>query len=109
MSHMFDFITGKRVGKKAELAASLEHALGHLGTELEENKRLRTALEFYAAAENSEWMMAAADEIERLRIALTAADKYVSEDMAENSPRSDGKDVKILAIIRAANVLAKTR
>jgi hypothetical protein len=41
----------------------------------------------------------AADEIERLRAALTAADRYIMEDMAENSPRSDGKDVKILALI----------
>jgi hypothetical protein len=38
----------------------------------------------------------------RLRAALTEANKYVAEDMALNSPRSDGKDAKVLATIRSA-------
>jgi regulator of replication initiation timing len=52
MSKMFDYISGKREGREAELEASLEHALGHLGGEIEEsaklraeNERLRTKLQ----------------------------------------------------------------
>lgn len=41
MSAMFDFISGKRRSKVAELEASLEHTSGYLGVELQENERLR--------------------------------------------------------------------
>lgn len=42
MSKQFDYIFGQREGREAELEASLEHALGHLGIEIEENAKLRS-------------------------------------------------------------------
>jgi hypothetical protein len=41
MSAMFDYIIGKTQGEEGRLAASLEHALGCLGTEIEHNADLR--------------------------------------------------------------------
>jgi hypothetical protein len=45
MSAMFDYISGKASGEIARAEASLEHALGCLGAELEENERLRAKLD----------------------------------------------------------------
>ena len=69
MSHMFDFISGKRRGKPAELAASLEHALWHLGTALEENERLRAAAERVVGfdwSDNDDDAVAAIDELRKV-------------------------------------------
>lgn len=59
MSAMFDFITGKRRGKVAELEASVEYTSGYLGVEIEENAKLRAenerlmaVLRWYADFEN---------------------------------------------------------
>jgi hypothetical protein len=55
MSAMFDYISGKRRGTKAQLEASLEHALGLLGTEIEENEKLRVvaATAWFPVQENT--------------------------------------------------------
>ena len=45
MSAMFDYITGKKTGREAELEASLEHMGGHLGAEIDDNERLRAEIE----------------------------------------------------------------
>jgi hypothetical protein len=49
MSAIFNFISGKRRGKIAELEASVGHTAGYLGLELEENERLRAKLDQIAA------------------------------------------------------------
>ena len=41
MSAMFDYITGKKSGREAELEASLEHLGGYLGVEMDDNEKLR--------------------------------------------------------------------
>ena len=48
MNKMFDFITGKASGQIAELEATIEHMGGYLGLEIEDNARLRAALESIA-------------------------------------------------------------
>ena len=49
MSAMFDYITGKKSGREAELEASLEHMGGYLGIEIEDNEKLRAEIERLAA------------------------------------------------------------
>ena len=49
MSAMFDYITGKKSGREAELEASLEHMGGYLGAEIEDNEKLRAEIERLAA------------------------------------------------------------
>ena len=49
MSAMFYYISGKRAGEGARVEASLEHALGCLGVEIEENNRLRVKLDQIAS------------------------------------------------------------
>jgi hypothetical protein len=53
MSATFDYITGKKSGREAELEASLEHMGGHLGIEIEDNEKLRAEIE-RLTAENAE-------------------------------------------------------
>ena len=50
MSAMFDYITGKKSGREAELEASLEHMGGYLGIEIEDNEKLRAEIERLTAA-----------------------------------------------------------
>lgn len=50
MSKMFDYISGIAEGGTAKLEASLEHALGHLGIEIEENEKLRVEIARLRAA-----------------------------------------------------------
>jgi hypothetical protein len=45
MSAMFDYISGEKSGREAELKASLEHTAGHLGVELDEAAKLRAWIE----------------------------------------------------------------
>ena len=49
MSATFDYITGKKSGREAELEASLEHMGGYLGIEIEDNEKLRAEIERLAA------------------------------------------------------------
>ena len=49
MSAMFDYITGKKSGREAELEASLEHMGGHLGVEMDDNGKLRAEIECLTA------------------------------------------------------------
>ena len=44
MNAMFDYITGKKSGREAELEASLEHMGGYLGAEIEDNEKLRAEI-----------------------------------------------------------------
>lgn len=53
VSAMFDYTTGKRRGKAAELSASLEHALGHLGTAVDEGEAARAAFLTHLQRENN--------------------------------------------------------
>ena len=50
MSAMFDYITGKKSGREAELEASLEHMGGYLEIEIEDNEKLRAVVERLTAA-----------------------------------------------------------
>lgn len=43
-SKMFAYISGQSEGKIAELEAREEYALGHLGSQIEENEKLRAEL-----------------------------------------------------------------
>ena len=45
MNAMFDYITGKKSGREAELEASLEHMGGYLGVEIDDNEKLRAEIE----------------------------------------------------------------
>ena len=44
MNAVFDYITGGKSGREAELEASLEHMGGYLGIEIEDNEKLRAEL-----------------------------------------------------------------
>lgn len=78
MSAMFDYITGRASGPEAELKASLEHALGCLGTELEEAEKYRA-------------------EIERLRLALE-----MGLQLGESGKHGDGKNCPTCHFVREA-------
>lgn len=45
MSAMFDYVSGKKSGEGARVEASLEHALGCLGVEIEEREKLQAKLD----------------------------------------------------------------
>lgn len=60
MSAMFDYITGKKSGREAELEASLEHMGGHLGIEIDDNEKLRAEIE-RLTAENKKMKSALKD------------------------------------------------
>ena len=68
MSAMFDYITGKKSGREAELEASLEHMGGYLGTEIEDNEKLRAEIERLTAQieQYDAALKKAHDEIDRL-------------------------------------------
>lgn len=88
MSKMFDFITGKRSGKVAELEATIEHMGGYLGLEIEDNARLRAALESIANNTCCDGCQEAA------KVARSALQPYRLSATAIGQSRMDAEETK---------------